>query len=304
MEAALRFGRSVNWEKAIPRTSRMRIGRQPSNDNNNDASSSSYRSQHCGVKLVANNDDEGLITYPFNQYQIVSSVVSAFDTTSNAIYQGLYNTCYRSTNASDLWKNSTYVDVNTRTGTNSTFLTYSDVGNQFRSSFVPQFQAFLTNTGYSNAKFASNSYNVYRADRAWFRELVGNEDCPYFGMGAGPNYDELGYTVLAIADSTNEEHMMFSPAIMAGFLASKLVPNAEKEEIHATLRTLFKVAPQVCVGDRRILWRYSAKQLLAEDDEISSFNYSKVVQNDYVTFPLGFSTRWIGANFYSRYAIW
>jgi len=269
LRAAKKFGRSIDWEKVVPL----------------------FRySNPCGVKMVAQDDDKKMITQPFSEYQILFATLSEFDRTPDRRLQKLYSYCYASSDASDMWKRSTYEMEE------SSLTTFTDVENHFRSSFVPQFQTFLTKTGSKNDQLASNLEQVLQADRAWFRKLVDDENYPYFGMGPGPNIHSLSYDVLEIGGE-NEEHV-FSPPIMAGFLTSRKASPRIKQEILSALRDLFLSAAYVTPKDNRVLWRYSAKEL-----KKGCWTEPKIIQLDYVNFPLGMSTRYLGHDFFQRFAI-
>ena len=59
--------------------------------------------------------------------------------------------------------------------------------------------------------------------------LCGGSAPEYFGLGPGPKVNTTSYDVLAVGEKNDD--LMFSPAIMAGYLASKDLKHSDKVAI-------------------------------------------------------------------------
>jgi len=173
--------------------------------------------------------------------------------------------------------------------------------NYFMSSFIPQFNYYLTRGCQTNAFQLKLLSDWLQADKLfwstalpgdatiWGAEVAGR----VWGAGAGPA--PSGYGVERINGSAD---LVISAAIMAGFLPA--APTEElREEINQQLDWLYTndvCAYPVTQGGKtaKILWRCSVR--------LPNWRSGSVDSIDFSTFVHGYSTNFLPANFYQTYS--
>lgn len=176
----------------------------------------------------------------------------------------------------------------------------TDQRNVFMSSFIPQFNYYLTRGCQTNPFQLQLLNNWLMADRLfWSNTLPANSTIwgvdvagRVWGAGAGPA--PSGYGVERIDDSKD---LVISAAIMAGFLPAA---DAElREEMNSELEWLY--TNDVCTypvtqggSTSKILWRCSVRLPTWRSPSVDSIDFS--------TFILGYSTNFLPADFYQTYS--
>jgi len=173
--------------------------------------------------------------------------------------------------------------------------------NYFMSSFIPQFNYYLTRGCQTNSFQLKLLSDWLQADKLfwstalpsdatiWGTEVAGR----VWGAGAGPA--PSGYGVERINGSAD---LVISAAIMAGFLPA--APTEElREEINQQLDWLYTndvCAYPVVQGGKtaKILWRCSVR--------LPNWRSGSVDSIDFSTFVHGYSTNFLPADFYQTYS--
>jgi len=232
---------------------------------------------------------------PYNEYFLVAyiaNLTSAAGSKANQYFETYYGTSGQP--AGD--------------GTNPVVKNYwgydllTDNPGIFMSSFIPQFNTYLSR-GYQNNQFYMDMNTRWlKADKLFWSKALSSSSTIWgnlvqnitWGAGAGPC--PSGYCVERIDGSSD---LIISGAIMAGFL-----PFADtdqlRQEINGQLETMYNnniCAYQVTLptGEQpKIMWRCSAR--------LPEWRCPSADSIDFSTMILGYSTNFLSSNFFNTFA--
>jgi len=172
----------------------------------------------------------------------------------------------------------------------------------FMSSFIPQFNAYLTKNIWKDQYYMDLNTRWLKADKL-FWELTLDDSSNIWGIpvkniawGAGAGPAPSGYSVERIEGSND---LIISAAIMAGFLPFADTEELRKE-INDQLETMYTndiCSYKVTLPDTsqpKILWRCSIR--------LPEWRCPSVDSIDFSTMILGYSTNFLPADFYQTYA--
>lgn len=172
----------------------------------------------------------------------------------------------------------------------------------FMSSFIPQFNTYLSKAYQDNQFYWDMNTRWLKADKLYWSKALSDQSNIWgtpirnitWGAGAGPGVS--GYSVERIDGSSD---LIISAAIMAGFLPAADTEEL-RQEINAQLETMY--TNDICAypvtlqsGEKpKILWRCSAR--------VPDWRCPSVDSIDFSTMILGFATNFLPADFYNQYA--
>jgi len=181
----------------------------------------------------------------------------------------------------------------------------SDSDHIFMSSFIPQFNWFLSRGYQVSPYYNQHNADWLEADRAWWAATLPADSNVWgvpvagrvWGAGAGPG-PSGGYYVDRIQGSND---LVVSAAIMAGFL--HVADDQMRETINSELRWLYD--NEVCAYNvtlpaaeggttHKILWRCSVR--------LPDWRCPTVDSIDFSTLLLGYATNYLPTGWYTQYA--